>query len=57
MRTERSKNWFVMLAAALVALTAAACNTVAGAGRDLSTAGEAVTETAKDVEEDIQEEN
>jgi predicted small secreted protein len=38
---------FVLLAAA-AALTVAACNTVEGAGRDVSAAGHAVTNTAQD---------
>ena len=38
----------IVLAAALSALTLAACNTVAGAGRDVSAVGHAVTQTAHD---------
>lgn len=38
---------FVFLAAA-AALSVAACNTVAGMGRDAQAAGEAVEETAED---------
>ena len=34
--------------AAVAALAVAACNTVAGAGRDVQAAGEAVEETAED---------
>ena len=41
------RKLFVFLAAA-AALTTAACNTVAGAGKDVSAAGHAVTDTAKD---------
>ena len=37
---------FAVLAAAL---TVAACNTVEGAGRDVSSAGAAVSDTARDV--------
>lgn len=37
-----------VLAAAAAALTVAACNTVAGAGRDVSATGHAVTDTAQD---------
>ena len=37
-----------VLAAAAAALTVSACNTVAGAGRDVSSAGHAVTDTAND---------
>lgn len=38
---------FILFAAA-AALATAACNTVAGAGRDTSAAGRAVTTTAED---------
>lgn len=40
-----------ILAAALIvsAMGLSACNTVAGAGRDVSSAGKAVTKTANDV--------
>ena len=38
---------FVLLAAAAT-LAVAACNTIAGAGRDVQAAGEAVEETARD---------
>lgn len=38
---------FVILTAA-AALTVAACNTIAGIGRDTQAAGEAVEETAED---------
>lgn len=41
--------------AALAALAAAACNTVAGAGEDLENAGAAVSDTAQDVQQDMQE--
>ena len=37
-----------VLAAAAAALTVAACNTIAGAGTDVSSAGHAVTDTAND---------
>ena len=40
---------FVLLAiVAAAALSAAACNTVAGAGKDVSSAGHTVTDTAQD---------
>ncbi|MBO9710920.1 MAG: entericidin A/B family lipoprotein [Caulobacter sp.] len=39
---------FVILAALAASLTVAACNTVEGAGKDVSSAGRAVTDTAKD---------
>lgn len=38
----------VVLFAAAAALATAACNTVAGAGRDVSSAGQAVEQTARD---------
>jgi predicted small secreted protein len=39
---------FIILAVAAASLLAAACNTVEGVGKDVSAAGEAVEETAKD---------
>jgi predicted small secreted protein len=33
----------------------AACNTVEGAGRDVEAGGEAISDTARDVEQDISE--
>jgi predicted small secreted protein len=38
----------VILAAVAAALMVSACNTVAGVGQDVSAAGRAVTNTAKD---------
>jgi predicted small secreted protein len=38
----------IVLAVALSALAVSACNTIAGAGKDVSAAGHAVTQTAKD---------
>ncbi len=38
----------IVLAAAVAAIGVAACNTVAGAGQDVSAAGHAVTNTAND---------
>lgn len=38
----------IVLAAAAAALLVSACNTVAGVGRDVSSAGRAVTGTAND---------
>ena len=40
---------FVILAALAASLSVAACNTVEGAGKDVSSAGRAVSDTAKDV--------
>lgn len=39
----------VVLAAAAAALLVSACNTIEGVGRDVSAAGRAVTDTARDV--------
>jgi predicted small secreted protein len=39
---------FVLLIVAAAGLTLAACNTVEGAGKDVSSAGHAVTDTARD---------
>ena len=38
----------LVLLAATAAICTAACNTVEGAGRDVSSAGHAVTDTARD---------
>jgi predicted small secreted protein len=38
----------IILAAAVASLAIAACNTVEGAGKDVSAAGKAVTDTARD---------
>jgi predicted small secreted protein len=38
----------IILAAAAASLAIAACNTVEGAGKDVSAAGHAVSDTAKD---------
>jgi len=40
----------IVYAALLASLAIAACHTVAGAGRDVSSAGNAVTDTAHDAE-------
>ena len=39
----------VVLAAAAAALLVSACNTIEGVGRDVSAAGRAVTDTAREV--------
>jgi entericidin B len=38
---------FMIVLAATAAFATAACNTVAGAGRDVSSAGDAVTDAAR----------
>lgn len=38
----------VLLAALVASFATAACNTVSGAGKDVSAAGDAVTDTAED---------
>lgn len=40
----------IVILAGAACLAAAACNTVAGAGQDVEAAGEAVTDTARDVQ-------
>jgi predicted small secreted protein len=44
----KSMRKFVILAVTAAALLTAACNTVAGVGKDVSSAGKAVTNTAND---------
>lgn len=44
------RKFFVLFAAA-AALTTAACNTVAGVGRDTQAAGEAVEDAAEDAQD------
>ena len=44
-----SKSMIIAALAASLALSA--CNTVAGAGKDMESAGEAVTETANDAKD------
>jgi predicted small secreted protein len=39
---------FILLAALAASLAVSACNTIAGAGRDVSSTGHAVTNTADD---------
>ncbi len=41
----------IILAAIAASLSVAACNTVEGAGKDVSSAGNAVSDTAKDARE------
>jgi predicted small secreted protein len=40
---------------ALLLVTLAACNTVQGAGEDVEAGGEAITETAREAEQEISE--
>lgn len=42
---------FIVLMVVAAGLTAAACNTVEGAGRDVSAAGSAVSSTAADAKQ------
>jgi predicted small secreted protein len=39
---------FIILAVVAAGLAVSACNTIAGAGKDVSSAGHAVTNTAQD---------
>jgi predicted small secreted protein len=45
---EKTMRKLIILAAIAASLTVAACNTVEGAGKDVSSAGHAVSDTAKD---------
>lgn len=45
------KNTRITLLALLAAGALAACNTVEGAGRDISTAGSAITETSQEAQQ------
>ncbi|PRY79587.1 putative small secreted protein [Yoonia maritima] len=42
-----------MIALILAAFTLSACETVKGAGQDISNAGEAITEESQDVQNDL----
>ena len=57
MRTQALSKATLIALAAVVALASAACNTVAGAGRDVSNAGDAVSEAANDTADEIQNNN
>jgi entericidin B len=39
--------------ALIAAMTLAACETIEGAGQDISTAGDAITDEAQDVQSDL----
>jgi predicted small secreted protein len=54
---QRSLNMRIITATLSVLLFAglAACNTVEGAGEDVEGGGEAISDTARDVERDISE--
>lgn len=43
----------VLYLAALASLTLAACNTIEGAGRDVSATGHAVTDTARETKNNM----
>ncbi len=47
----KSVSTLLIAAAMIVSVGLSACNTVEGAGKDVSAAGGAVSETAKDVKE------
>jgi predicted small secreted protein len=49
----RSRMPFYLLALALVASNLAACNTIRGAGRDVSATGDAVADAAAQVQADL----
>ncbi len=46
------KNTIIYLALAALSLAITACNTVEGAGRDISSAGDATTDAARNVKHD-----
>lgn len=47
--TENTMQKLLILAAIAASLSVAACNTVEGAGKDVSSAGDAVSSTAREV--------
>ncbi len=47
------KRHFIPLILVGFVLSLAGCNTIGGAGKDVSSAGKAVTDTAKDVKDDM----
>ena len=53
--SERSYlTWvFGVMAALLIGLSVSACNTMEGAGEDVSAAGGALSDTAEDVEDEM----
>jgi entericidin B len=54
MRTQSiARAMILTVALAALAPVLAACNTTAGAGRDVSAAGQAVTRSANDVKHDM----
>lgn len=53
MSTLMNSSSFKTSAFAVALLMLAGCNTVAGAGKDLEEGGEAVTNAAEEVEDDI----
>jgi predicted small secreted protein len=44
---------FGVIAATFIAMAVSACNTMEGAGEDISAAGGAMSDTAEDVEDDM----
>lgn len=48
----RIRQWLLML---VMTAVMAGCNTIAGFGKDLQSAGKAITGTAEDTEEDIED--
>jgi entericidin B len=51
MRDVTQKRWLMPVLIALSVFAAAACNTVAGAGKDITATGDAVTDTAEDAQD------
>ncbi|MGE0044764.1 MAG: entericidin A/B family lipoprotein [Hyphomonadaceae bacterium] len=54
-----SQSWKTLAALALVtgALSISACNTIQGAGEDVSAAGSAVTNAAEETEDELTDDN
>lgn len=54
MTTELKKTPLMIAAALVMALGISACNTVKGAGEDIESAGDAISDTANDVQNDME---
>lgn len=53
MKTFSAPRWVLLLLLPLVLLGAGGCNTVEGAGEDIQSGGEAISDTADDVKDEI----
>jgi predicted small secreted protein len=50
---RKQQQALILAAAVAAAISLAACNTIQGAGEDVKATGQAVSETAADVKEDM----